>query len=385
MREEIEKQVLDSNSNNILLELATGVGKTKIALAKVHQWFTNNKNILIVIPRVVLKQNWKDEIIKWGYQDLLSKINFVTYTSFIKGKSDADIVIYDEAHHLSDRCLEIVDSLKSKHSILLSASLTKEKKREILYYFSPEVFKVATRKAIDNNILPDPTVYLIPLELNKTEKSEIIVKNKNKKYTVRLQFSERFNTKKYANNRIEIVCTQYEYYSYLESLTSYYERQKFTQFGLTKYLRTAGERAKYLSSIKVPIVLKILKKLEDKRTLTFCKDIEQTELLGKNPINSKNKQSIINLKEFNEGKINHITSCNMIDEGINLTDCKYAIFAFLNSSDKMIIQKTGRALRHPSPVIIIPYFVNTREEDLVTKMCENFNKNKITKLNYKNL
>lgn len=32
-----------------------------------------------------------------------------------------------------------------------------------------------------------------------------------------------------------------------------------------------------------------------------------------------------------------------------------------------------RLLRHPNPIIIIPFYKNTREEEIVTKMYENYN------------
>ena len=42
---------------------------------------------------------------------------------------------------------------------------------------------------------------------------------------------------------------------------------------------------------------------------------------------------------------------------------------------KTIVVK--RILRHKSPVIIIPYFKNTREEELVQKMIEEYDKDSI--------
>lgn len=58
---------------------------------------------------------------------------------------------------------------------------------------------------------------------------------------------------------------------------------------------------------------------------------------------------------------------------VNLTNCRIGIYATLNSSERMIIQKLGRLLRHPNPIIIIPYFVATRDEEIINKMCENYN------------
>ena len=63
---------------------------------------------------------------------------------------------------------------------------------------------------------------------------------------------------------------------------------------------------------------------------------------------------------------------------VNLTNCRVGVYATLNSSDRMIVQKMGRLLRHPNPIIIIPYFKFTRDEEIVQKMCENYNKDLIT-------
>jgi superfamily II DNA or RNA helicase len=76
---------------------------------------------------------------------------------------------------------------------------------------------------------------------------------------------------------------------------------------------------------------------------------------------------------FNNKKIKHITSVNMLNEGCNLTDCRIGIFVSINSSEILVKQKNGRLLRHKEPIIIIPYYINTREEELVKQMLENYN------------
>lgn len=63
---------------------------------------------------------------------------------------------------------------------------------------------------------------------------------------------------------------------------------------------------------------------------------------------------------------------------VNLVNCRVGVYATLNSSDRMITQKLGRLLRHPNPVIIIPYFVKTRDEEIVAKMLENYNPELVT-------
>lgn len=58
---------------------------------------------------------------------------------------------------------------------------------------------------------------------------------------------------------------------------------------------------------------------------------------------------------------------------MNLVDCRIGLYANLNSSDIIIKQRLGRILRHKDPIIIIPYYVGTREEELVEKMLEDYN------------
>ena len=70
----------------------------------------------------------------------------------------------------------------------------------------------------------------------------------------------------------------------------------------------------------------------------------------------------------------------MLNEGVNLTDCQYGIFAVMNASEIMQVQKVGRILRHKNPILIIPYYENTREEEILNNMMQSYNKDLVTKL-----
>ena len=125
---------------------------------------------------------------------------------------------------------------------------------------------------------------------------------------------------------------------------------------------------KYLADCKTDFVKKILWTYSNYRTLTFCKDIKHTEQLGKYPINSKNIEATKNLQLFNTGKIKHITACQQLNEGVSLHKCQIGIFAYLNSNSRILCQKIGRILRHSKPIVYIPYYEGTREEEIVNKI-----------------
>ena len=66
---------------------------------------------------------------------------------------------------------------------------------------------------------------------------------------------------------------------------------------------------------------------------------------------------------------------------MNLVNCQVGIYANLNSSETIVKQRMGRLLRHKNPVLIVPYFVGTRDEELANKMLENYNPKLVTVIN----
>ena len=384
-REEVREEILEVSNSNILCELPTSFGKSKIALDLLNKRVPENPRVLIVIPRLVLINNWKKEIEQWGYTERFKGVEFVTYVSFPKKLYTAwwDAIIFDECHHLSERCRDAWSDASSqiaKNVILLSATVGRDLKREIKALF-PDLYtyKVSARKAIEDEVLPDPRVYLIPLSLDRTYVTHRIVKNPSQKIEITIPYVDRWKYKGIKNRRIVITCTQGQYYDDLSSIIEWYRKKMFNETFKNLFLRKSGERLKWLSEQKSAYVKTLLDLLGKQRTLTFCNGIAQTEELGTCCVNSKNtKQSKENLEQFNDGFIDHITACNMLDEGMNLVNCRVGIYAVLNSSDRMITQKLGRLLRHPDPVIIIPYYKGTREEEIVNKMMENYNPELVT-------
>ena len=373
-REEVTKRIRESPKDDFLLILSTGFGKTYCALMLIEQRVKVGLPILIVIPRLVLIENWKKEIKKFGLEEYLPYITFTTYNSLHKQvDKEWSTVILDEAHHLSERCKEILINISSDYKIFLSATIKQDLKNWIIYNYNPEVVEVNLRKAIDNDVLPEPKVYLMPLQLNNTFFTETLIKeSKNKKKWAACFYSDRWKYLKDYN--VKIKCTEQQYYNELSNDIEYWKKQCMrNKFFKNKWLHLCGERLKWLSDKKTEIIIYLLKHLKNYRTLTFCNSIEQTEQLGKYCINSKNKLSGEYLNMFNNKKIKHITSVNMLNEGCNLTDCRIGIFVSINSSEILVKQKNGRLLRHKEPVIIIPYYINTREEELVKQMLENYN------------
>lgn len=366
-REEVNNLALSKidGTKCLILELITGMGKTKVAIDLINhvcdRVFRNEEEpttILILVAKTVHKQTWKDEIEKWGG----IKSDYITIECYESLKnyenSYFDVVVADEMQHLSEARLEVLETIHINESFIgLSATIKKDMRDYFIYSYNAEVIKCGLREAVEDEVLPEPTVYLLPLSLDTTD------------YT--------YKVKKFGVMRIT---TQKGYYDSVSSLIEWYKNKYFNSRNeriKNLWLSTAGKRLKWCAEQKEALVLSLLDKFRNYKTLTFCSSIEQSERLGKYNITSKNKVSVKNLEMFNLNKIKHITACNILNEGVNLTNCRIGIFCNLNSSEIVVKQRVGRILRHKSPIIIIPYFKDTREEELVEKMIEEYSENSI--------
>lgn len=361
-REEIHDLALSKvdRTKYLILELITGMGKTRIAIDLINhicdRVFNNYEcptTILILVAKTVHKQTWKDEIEKWGG----IKSDYITiecYESLHKYKNAYfDIVVCDEVQHLSEARIDILETIRINESFIgLSATIKRDMRDYFINNHKAEVIKCGLKEAVEDEVLPEPTVYLLPLTLDTTN------------YT--------YKVKKFGR---DIITTQKGYYDSISSLIEWYKNKYFNSRNeriKNLWLSTAGKRLKWCAEQKEALVLSLLDKFRNYKTLTFCSSIEQSERLGKYNITSKNKASVKNLEMFNLNKIKHITACNILNEGVNLTNCRIGIFCNLNSSEIVVKQRIGRILRHKSPIIIILYFKDTREEELVQKMIEEY-------------
>lgn len=372
----------------LLALLSTGVGKTKIAIDcinkicdKVFKNEGEETTVLIVVDKKVHFSSWKAEFEKWGGIKT-DKVEFCCYASLHKyAGSYWDIVVLDECHHVgSEVRLDALKTINIAYNIIgLSATVSKELKIWFKHQYKTTIVSCTTQDAIESDILPDPTIYLMPLVLDAVNSTELYEINKHSHNEPIYDGYANLWVHKRSKKHAFIRCTKRQYLSELDGLVGFYKRKAAGGNPAMKnmWLRACGDRLNYLANAKNDRIQEILVKLKNHRTITFCTSIAQSEILGKNCIHSKNKASQDILDSFNESKIKHITACHMLNESVNLTNCKYGIFANINASETIQIQRVGRSLRHKSPILIIPFFKGTREEEIVRKWMENYNKDLI--------
>lgn len=367
--------------DSILLELPTGFGKTKLSIELVNLLARRHKkeatSVLILVAKRIHKQTWKEEIKKWGGMDI-DNIVFDCYESMKHhvGKHYT-FLLMDEVHHVkSDARTRLLGTIKFDHMIGLSATIPKSFRIYLANKYKVGIISCDLTEAIEDEVLPEPRILLMPLMLNSvvpTELWELNPKKGGKTY-----HGSYIDIWKYRKMKVHalIACTQKQYLNELNSLIAWEKNAYFTKNDLRMqkmWLYHCGKRLEFLSDCKVPVIQSILRHLDNERTITFCKSIEQCTELGENCIHSQNSKANEIYNNFNAKEINHITAVNILNENANLVDCKYAVFCNLSSSSIVIPQRLGRSLRHKSPVIVVPYYQGTREEEIVKKMFENYN------------
>lgn len=391
-REEVTNTCIESigKSDFMLLELPTGFGKTRLSIDLVNylaatKYKGKQVSMLLLVAKKVHKVTWKAEFEKWGGVNV-DTLTAECYESLRKHEGEHfDIIVMDEVHHVgSDLRLDILSTISYGNVIGLSATVPRKLKAYFLYTYHANIVSCNVVEAIEDNVLPEPKIVLFPLQLDRVSPTEAIEVNPNAKGRV---YNGSYNELwKYRKMKVHalISCTQRqkvnEYNAQILREKNLFARTRQEYFK-NMWLHDCGERLKYLAYLKNSIVLSILQRLKDSRTITFCKTIEQAETLGKYCIHSKNKESDIVYRKFNDKKINHIASVNILNENANLVDCKYAIFANYSSSETVGPQRLGRSLRHKSPVIIMPYYEMTREQEIMADMIKDFNKDSIYKVN----
>ena len=368
-----------TKSNCLLLEAATGTGKTFQSI-KLVNWIAKDNykshrpKILLLVAKRVHKQTWADEFKKWG--GINADVTMECYESLHKHCDEYfNFIVLDECHHIgSEARMQQLKTIKYDYMLGLSATIPRQVKQWFKYNYHSQIVSCDIIEAIDSEVLPEPTILLFPLQVENTRMSETIELNpKAKGPIVYGEYKDYWKLKKQKVHAI-IKCTQKQKLIELDKSIEWYKKKAMSGNMAMKqsWLYLCGKRLEFLADCKLQWVKLILHHLDKERTITFCKTIAQTEQLGKNCIHSQNKDATKVYEDFNNKKIDHITAVNILNENANLVDCRYGIFCNTTSSEIITQQRQGRLLRHKDPIMVIPYYVGTREEELVKKGIEGF-------------
>lgn len=389
-KDNIQEEVVENSDKKlIILEHCTGLGKSLSAI-KVQEK-TKPKTTLLLVAEISHIANWKDEYKKFNKESLLENTIIECYASLKNYRNHSfDLIILDEAHRISDLRREILTTLSVKKIIALSATLEYQQIADLIcgtfgelsdnHYYS----SISIKTAIEAGIIPQPDIYIIPLQLDDVNKNQIIKESwgkKEKRVTINCDFSNlwgyKTNKLKYPSVNLNITCTEKEKNDYLNNSIEYFKRLHMrlgTRGSHNKWMNLGSQRKRFLGEIKTPYVKELVDKLGERRFICFLTSINQTKEIGrKEAIHSKNKNNAKIIESFQNKEINRLFCVGMLTEGQNLKDIEAGIIAQLDSKERPFTQKHGRVLRSESPIQFIFYFENTRDEEYLNNILEGMN------------
>jgi len=393
------------DKTRVILKWATGCGKSKMTIGLInHAVETTYKRrkapvrVLFVVAERAHINNWQDEFTKWKLRVDRMAIDIICYASLHKYKDkDYDIIVFDEAHHMfTIRRVAQIEELHegmcgNNYVFLLSATLPSAKvirAEEIFGNFTTST--VSLKDAIKKDILSNPRVYVIEMQLDNKEANEEIQIGSGDNLPV-VGFADR-GKYIYNNTPCIIKCTQYEKYLYLTNTMEYWKQRyehSHNQYHHNRWVLTGSVRKRFMGELKTKYVKQLIQSFPlGKRFVCFCATVTQaTKMSNTNTISSKktikHNQAIIDA--FNAKKIRQIYAVGMITEGMNLTDIEVGIIVQLDGKERLFIQKFGRSMRAEDPVSFIFYFKHTQDEVYLKNALENIENKYVRYVNINDL
>ena len=343
-------------NNRCGLALATGVGKTLVALNHLEEHYSPLLHILVVAPKISIFDSWRTEAQKFDKEKLLNNIKFTTYLSLSKqNPKDFDIVYLDECHSLLDSHRKFLNEYNGK-ILGLTGTPPKYKnseKGQLINQFCPIVYEFVTDSAVDSNILNDYQIIVHELELSTEHNYLVEMKNKSFKTSEEKNYN-------YWCNRID------------------------TNAGSMHMLRIMRMKAikEYPSKEKYARLL--FNSIKDKCIL-FANTQNQADKLCDYSYHSKNPDSQRNLEMFKDGTINNLSSVMQLNEGVNIPNLKQGIIMHAYGNERKSAQRIGRLLRlnpDEKAIVHILCYKNTMDEKWVKIALEDLDQSKIEWKNF---
>jgi superfamily II DNA or RNA helicase len=338
-----------------IIAMATGSGKSKIVIDFIKKDYQQSKILLVVPTRKLRDNNWSDEFSKWNCDDIYNSLQRECYASINTIKDqDFDLVILDELQNITPNNYKFFTQNKVKDVIGLSATVPTETEKSILLdeLDMKIVYTMKLDESVEKQLVSPYKIIKVEFSLDNVNKNVEAGTIKN-----------RFMTTEQSN---------YDYLS--RDIESAQQNPNITGKQLKfKYLK----RMQFIYGLKSKeaVAKSVLKSIpENERTLIFAGTIDMAERLEPNTFHSKSSDNYLDL--FMRKEINRLSCVKALNEGMNIPDIDNAIIVQVNSKERHLIQKIGRAVRfrenHTANIYII-YAKNTVDEKWVDQATKNLN------------
>ena len=316
-QKEFAKKWLDNGKFGIL-NLCPRFGKIFTTINILEE--LKPKSVLIAYPDNKIKDSWKTDFKKRGYDD--SHVTYTTHLSIKKHLEESfDLIVLDEIHLLSEAQIEATKEMIDKHMefshigghvLGLTGTLSRWTEETLAQELDLMVIAhYPIEQAIEEGVIVDYEITVIRVPLDNKRKQKYKTGNRTEK-------------------------KQFDAYGYvIDSL----ERQGKS----TMFLRLARMRIIQNSIAKLEKTRELLKKHKDERVLVFCGVTKIADQLGIPSYHSKKEEKEI-FQRFVEGKGKHLAVVKIGNTGVTYKPLNRVIINYFDSNGENLAQKINRCM-----------------------------------------
>lgn len=355
-----------------LLAMGTGTGKSRIALLRMEQLYTQygkDTRILLAVPTETLRDiDWPNQAHDWDVESIYQQcVEGYCYASLAKKpEGHYHMVILDEAHHITPNNAKFLDNITYEEIMALTATAPEEDdKTEILDKIAPTVFTYSLENGVQDGISSDYKIHVIQIPLD--DKVAYVKAGSKKK---------------------QFLTTEAKHYRYLsQTIIRLMMSKNPNKDTLLKFAFLRRARFIYNLRTKTEMAAKMMNKiLGGKRTLIYAGSIAQANELGGSQVyHSQTDDAALN--GFRSGKLSYLVAVDAINEGVNLPDLDQELLVQLKKKERILKQRIGRAVRfrpgHTADIYIL-VSQSTVDEDWFKAATDDIDPSKIDYLAYQN-
>ena len=372
-----QRQALDAwkaNEYRGILAMATGTGKTKTAIAaiKAFRGAASNSLVVVTAPYQPLANQWIKELsdagltsikvfensLEWASQvgnivqahmsglgeagrnpvlvcvnKTFRDANFQSILSLLGKSEGSRMIIVDECHHFNSQ--HAIQDLPVSFKFRLGLSATPYEEGEVHYldsFFGRIVYEYEVSKAISDGYLSPYYYYPIFIELTQSEASKYVevcskIRGQNGESTSEKKSDE--TLAKFYRELDGLLENVVGKLSKLADFVSAIEDRKHSLFycGVGSVSFNDGETVRQITA-----VTQVLHRLGWSVSKVTYEERSADQ-----------RKAIFN--SFANGTVDALASIRVLDEGVDIPDCKRAFILASQRSDRQGIQRRGRILR----------------------------------------
>lgn len=352
----------------------TGLGKTRVIAMAIGETLKAdpNANAIVLTPLIDLKDQTKEEFKKWGYGDVLDRVEFeCIQTAYEWSDRHYTVVAADEVHlMLTPEYFRFFEANTYEKLFCCTATVpTQPLKSLLLQSIAPVYYTFSLDQSVKAEFVAPYDIYCTPIKLTSEEDKEYKQIQRNYTYYKGLLGDwEAFQNSK-------DIFDEADWFTALpEAEQKEMKKNAFIFMGLVRKRKTflMGVKAKKLLTHTVATVYEpdasiFLFNGTNKISDEIIKGLPKAKSYHSGMTKSVRKSR---LEDFKKGKIRILSTTMAANTGISVDVASVGILNGINSSEITMVQRVGRLLRKEEgkrAKIIIPYLVDSQEEKWIAK------------------